>query len=343
MAFRFPTMPAALVLAAAVAAAPAARADSVADFYKGKTVRVIIGYGEGGGYDLYGRLAAEFLGRHIPGNPTVVAQNMPGAGSFKAAKFIYAAAPKDGSVLGSVAQTIAVDAAVQGTKSGIDIARMPFLGRFTSNIDLGVGMPGAWFKTFDDARKKQIIVGSTGGASTAVLLPESLNKYGGAKFKLVKGYKGAADVMLAAERHEVELIGATGIPNLLVRHPDWIKEHKAPILYQNALKRHALLPDVPTLPELGTTDEGKAVLRLIASTAEIGRSILTTPDVPKERLEALRKAFQSMLADPTFKAQTDKRHITIEPGTGEDMDAIARDTMKSPKSVLDKVGSLLKG
>jgi tripartite-type tricarboxylate transporter receptor subunit TctC len=332
----------ALALAAVTMAASAARADPVGDFYKGKSIRVIIGYGAGGGYDLYGRLAAEFLGRHIPGNPTVVAQNMPGAGSFKAARFIYSAAPKDGTVLGSVAQTIAIEAAVEGPKSGIDVSRMPFLGRFTPNIDLGVGMPGAWFKTFEDARRKQIVVGATGGASTAVLLPESLNMYAGAKFKLVKGYKGAADVMMAAERHEVELIGATGIPNLLVRHPDWIKQHKAPILYQNALKRHPLLPDVPTLPELGTSAEGKVVLRLIASTAELGRSILTTPGVPKERLAALRKAFQAMLADPAFKETTEKRHITIEPDTGEAMDAIAQETMKASPSVLKGLAVLLK-
>jgi tripartite-type tricarboxylate transporter receptor subunit TctC len=158
----------------------------------------------------------------------------------------------------------------------------------------------------------------------------------------VKGYKGAADVMMAAERHEVELIGATGIPNLLVRHPDWIKQHKAPILYQNALKRHPLLPDVPTLPELGTTEEGKAVLRLLASTAELGRSILTTPGVPKERLAALRKAFQAMLADPAFKQTTEKRHITIEPDTGEAMDAIAQETMKASPSVLKGLAVLLK-
>lgn len=342
MKFGFRTISAALALAGVAVAAPGARADSVSDFYKGKTIRVVIGYGAGGGYDLYGRLAAEFLGRHIPGNPTVVAQNMPGAGSFKAARFIYAAAPKDGTVLGSVSQTIAVEAAVRGAASGIDITRMPFIGRFTTNIDLGVGFPGAWFKTFADARQKQIVVGATGGASTSVLLPESLNIYAGAKFKLVKGYKGAADVMIAAERHEVELIGATGIPNLLVHHPDWIKQHKAPILYQNALKRHSLLPNVPTLPELGTTAEGKAVLRLIASTAEVGRSILTTPDVPKERLAALNKAFQAMLADPAFKAATEKRHITIEPDTGAAMNAIALETMKAPPPVLKKLGDLLK-
>lgn len=342
MTLRFRTISAALALTAIAIGVSDARADSVSDFYTGKTIRVVIGYGAGGGYDLYGRLAAEFIGRHIPGHPTVVAQNMPGAGSFKAARFIYAAAPKDGTVLGSVSQTIAVEAAVRGATSGIDITRMPFIGRFTTNIDLGVGMPGAWFKTFADARKKQIVVGATGGASTSVLLPESLNIFGGAKFKLVKGYKGAAAVILAAERGEVELIGATGIPNLLVHHPDWIKQHKAPILYQNALKRHPLLPDVPTLPELGTTGEGKAVLRLIASTAEIGRSILTTPDVPKERVAALRKAFQAMLADPAFKASTEKRHITIEPDTGEAMDAIAQDTMKAPPSVLKKLGALLK-
>lgn len=333
---------AALAVAGAMLAAPVAGADPVADFYKGKQLRMIIGYGPGGGYDLYGRVVAEFLGRHIPGNPTIVPQNMPGAGSFKAAKYIYAVAPKDGTMFGSVSQTLALDAAMQGEKSGIEVTRMPHLGRLASNIDLGVGLPGAPFKTFEDARKGEIIVGGTGGASTSILLPNALNVYAGAKFRIVRGYKGAAEVMIAAERGEVQLIGATGIPNLLVRHPEWIRDGKASILYQNALKRHPLLPNVPTLPELGISDDGKAVLRAIASTAEFGRSILTTPDVPKERLSALRKAFQAMIGDPVFKAATEKRRMTIEPATGEEMDELARDTMKTPKRILDLVAALTK-
>jgi tripartite-type tricarboxylate transporter receptor subunit TctC len=331
----------ALALFLMLGSAPELRAQSVADFYKGKTLHVLIGYGEGGGYDIYGRLFAEFLSRHLPGNPTIIPQNMPGAGSFKAVGYLADVAPKDGTYFGSVAQTLAVDA-VTDEKNPTDPTRLPYLGRFTTNIDVGVALKRTGIKSFEDARTREIITGTSGGGSTTVLYPLALNAYAGAKFKLVKGYKGTNEIMLAAERGEVELVSAVGIPGLLAAHPDWIKGDGAVILYQNALKRHPLLPQVPTLPELGLTDEGRAVLRAIAGTAEIGRSILTTPGVPPERLAALRTAFQAMLKDPDFLAACEKRNVTIEPGTAEEMDAITRDTVHMPKPVIVALGKLLK-
>ncbi len=314
------------------------QADPIADFYHGKTLHMVIGYGAGGGYDLYGRLVAQFLGRHIPGNPTIVPQNMPGAGSFKAAEYLYSAAPRDGTYFGSVAQTLAIETATSD-KPLLDATQLHYLGRVTSSIDLGVALLSTGLHSFDDARKRELIVGSTGGASTAVLLPLSLNAYAGAKFKLVEGYRGAADVLVALERGEVQVVGATSIPFLAARHPDWLKGG-ATILYQAALKRSAILPNVPALPELGLTHEGKAVLRGIASTAEIGRSILTTPGVPPERLAALRAAFAAMLKDPDFLAFTKDHNIAVDPASGEEMDAITKETMELPKTVLDKIGKL---
>jgi tripartite-type tricarboxylate transporter receptor subunit TctC len=319
---------------------PGLRADAVSDFYRGKTLRVLIGYGEGGGYDIYGRLFAEFLGRHLPGNPTIVAQNMPGAGSFKAVGYLYEVAPKDGTYFGTVAQTLAVDAATD-EKNTVDATKLPYLGRFTTNIDVGVAPKRAGIKSFEDARQREIVIGTSGGGSTTVVYPLALNAYGGAKFKLVKGYKGTNEIMLAAERGEVDVVAAVGIPGLLAAHPDWLKG-EATILYQNALKRHPLLPQVPTLPELALNVEGRAVLRVIAGTAEIGRSILSTPGVPAERLAALRTAFQEMLKDPEFLAACANRNVTIEPAKGEEMDAITRDTMRMPKAMAETVGKLFK-
>jgi tripartite-type tricarboxylate transporter receptor subunit TctC len=193
---------AALSLVAVLAAASVTRADPVADFYRGKTMRIIIGYGAGGGYDLYGRLVAEFLGKHIPGNPSIVPQNMPGGGSFVAAKYLYEAAPKDGTVLGSLSQTLAMDTAA-GSVTGIDVTKFSYIGRVVTNVDLGLTTPKTAVKSIEDARKNEVTVGVTGGASTAVLLPSSLNKYGGTKFKLIRGYKGSAEIVLAMERGEV--------------------------------------------------------------------------------------------------------------------------------------------
>src|SRR5437762_3837315 len=278
-------------LAAAIfLSAVPAQAEPIADFYRGKTLRMLIGYGPGGGYDIYGRLIAEFLPRHLAGNPTIITQNMPGAGSFVAAKYLYEVAPKDGTVFGSLAQTLALDS-MTNTNAKIDVAKMPYLGRVVTNIDVGAALTKTGIKSFEDVRAKQYAVGASGGGSTTVLFPTALNTYAGAKFKLIRGYSGTINILLAMERGEVDIVGAYGLPGMLVSHPGWVHRGEATILYQASLKRHRLLPNVPAIPELAQSDEGREVLRAAASTGDVGRSILTTPGVAPERLAALRSAF----------------------------------------------------
>jgi tripartite-type tricarboxylate transporter receptor subunit TctC len=288
-------------LVAMLAFASGLRADPVADFYRGKTVRVIIGYGPGGGYDLYGRLAAEFLGRHIPGNPTVIAVNMPGGGSLKAVDYLYQVAPQDGTHLGSVAQQLAMNA-VTNEKNTMDVTRFRYVCRFTSNIDVAVALPRAGIKSFEDARRREVVLGADQSGSMSVVYARALNSYAGAKFKIVKGYHGSAEILLAAERGEVEVHGSYSLPAVLASHPGWVRERTVVILYQNALKRFSELPYVPTVSELVLTDEGRSVTKVIAGMSEIGRSIITTPGVPDARLAALRTAFAQMLKDPQFLA-----------------------------------------
>jgi tripartite-type tricarboxylate transporter receptor subunit TctC len=315
-------------------------AQQVADFYRGKTLRMLIGYGPGGGYDIYGRLVAEFLPRHLPGNPTIVAQNMPGAGSFLAAKYMHDVAPKDGTVLGSLAQTLALDS-MTNTNAKIDVAKMPYVGRVVSNIDTGAALPRTGIESFEDVRAKQYNVGASGGGSTTVLFPTALKTYAGAKFKLVRGYHGTIDILLAMERGEVDIVGAYGLPGMLASHPGWVHRGEATILYQASLKRHRLLPNVPTLPELAQSDEGRQVLSAAASTGEVGRSILTTPGVPPERLAALRSAFQAMLKDPDFLAACEKRNLMVDGATGEEIDEIVRETLRLPQAVAEKIGQMM--
>lgn len=315
-------------------------ADPIEDFYRGKTLRMLIGYGPGGGYDLYGRLVAEFLPRFIPGNPTIVPQNMPGGGSFVAAKFMYDAAPRDGTVFGSLAQTLALDSLVNPAAK-IDVTQFKYLGRVVTNIDVGVALPKSGIKSFEDVRQKQFIVGASGGGSTTVLFPSALNAYAGAQFKLVRGYHGTTDIILAMERGEVDIVGAYGLPGILVSKPNWVHNKEATILYQAALKRHPLLSHVPALPELGLTDEGKTVLRAAASTGEFGRSILTTPGVPAERLAALRKAFVTMLQDKDFLAAAAQRKMMVDAGAGEELDTLVQDTLKLPREVAVQVGKMM--
>ena len=332
---------AAIAFAAAtlVCSAPAS-ADPVTDFYRGKTLRMLIGYGPGGGYDIYGRLVAEFLPRHLPGNPTIVAQNMPGAGSFVAAKYIYEVAPKDGTVFGSLAQTLALDS-MSNPNAKLDVGKMPYIGRVVTNIDVGAALAKTGIKSFADVRAKEYNVGASGGGSTTVLFPTALKTYAGAKFKLVRGYSGTIDILLAMERGEVDIVGAYGLPGILVSHPGWVERGEATILYQASLRRHRLLANVPTLPDLAESDEGREVLRAAASTGEIGRSILTTPGVPPERLAALRSAFQAMLNDPAFLAACEKRHLLIDGAAGEEIDQIVRDTLRLPQAVAEKIGQMM--
>jgi tripartite-type tricarboxylate transporter receptor subunit TctC len=331
-----------VALALIVAASPRADADPIADFYRGATIRMLIGYGPGGGYDLYARLVAEFLPKHLPGHPTILPENMPGAGSFVAAKYMAEVAPKDGTVLGSLAQTLALDSAVGGSTK-VNASNFRYIGRVTTNIDVGAALASVGIKSIDDVRSKQYTVGASGGGSTTVIYPVALNAYGGTKFKIVRGYKGTNEILLAMERGEVDIVGAFGLPGILVSRPGWIDKGEASIIYQAALKRHRLLPDVPTLPELGLSDEGRTILHAIASTAEIGRSIITGPGVPPERLAALRAAFADMMKDPDFLAACEQRHFMVDPGSGEDMDAIVKETFALPELVRGTIGDMLNG
>jgi tripartite-type tricarboxylate transporter receptor subunit TctC len=249
-------------------------------------------------------------------------------------------APKDGTVLASLAQTLALDS-MTNPNAKVDVARMPYVGRVVTNIDTGAALPKAGIKSFDDARARQYTVGASGGGSTTILFPTALNAYAGAKFKLIRGYKGTADILLAMERGEVDIVGAYGLPGILISHPGWVHHGEAAILYQASLKRHRLLPDVPTLPELAQSDEGREVLHAAASTGEVGRSILTTPGVPAERLAALRTAFQAMLRDPDFLAACEKRNLMVDGAAGEEIDEIVRETLRLPPDVAEKIGQMM--
>jgi tripartite-type tricarboxylate transporter receptor subunit TctC len=329
-----------LATIAALLAASGLHAQTVADFYRGKTLHMVIGYVPGGGYDLYGRLAAEFLGRHIPGNPMILPQNMPGNSSLRAVEYLIEVAPKDGTYLGSVQQALAMTA-LTDDKNRIDASKLHYLGRLTSNIDIAVALPRTGIKSFEDARRHEVVLGADQAGSMATAFALTLNKYAGARFKIVKGYGGSNEIQLAAERGEVEVNGSYSLPAVLVAHPDWVREGAATILYQNALKRFPELPQVPTVLELVNGDEGEALARVIAGTAEIGRSIVV-PDAPAERIAALRTAFQAMLKDPDFIAACQTRRLMLDPARGEDMDAINRETMNLPRPFVAALKALLK-
>lgn len=330
----------AALLALGLALAAPAAADPVADFYRGKTVRIIVGYGEGGGYDLYTRLTALHIGRSIPGNPNVVTQNMPGAGTKVASRYIYNAAPKDGTIIGMVAQAVAQDAVLENQKE-FDVSKFVWLGRLTPNIDIGITPAASPIKTLADAQRTEVVLGALAAGTTSVMAPTLLNAMAGAKFKLILGYKGSADVTLAMERGEVQGVAAIGWAGIKSSRPDWVTGKKMNVLYQVIVERSAELKDVAAFGELGSTPEDRAVLRFFASSADMGRSLFVAPGVPPERVAALRKAFHDMLKDPLFIADTKKRNIDIEPATSDQLAKIVADTLRTLPAVVERMKTAL--
>jgi tripartite-type tricarboxylate transporter receptor subunit TctC len=315
-------------------------ADAIADFYKGKTVNIIVGYGTGGGYDLYARVIAQFLGKHIPGEPTVIVQNMPGAGGLKAARYMLEVAPKDGAVLTIPSQTLSFDT-VTGYSAGVDAAKFQWLGRFAQNVEVGLAFAKTKIATIDDMRNREIAVGGTGGTASTSVIPFLLNKLAGTKFKIVSGYKGAYDVVLAMERDEMEMVAGIGLATTEVRFGKQIKDGTIRVVLQSGLGRHPDIPNVPNIDEFGRTPDEKAMLALFSSTSAIGRSLAAPPGVPADRVEALRKAVADTIADPDFRKFAKDHNIMIEPGTAAEVEAIVKKTLATPKELADKMRNVL--
>jgi tripartite-type tricarboxylate transporter receptor subunit TctC len=322
------------------AAEAIAQEESVAEFYEGNTVRIVVGFSPGGGYDLYARLAADHIGKHIPGNPTVIVENMPGGGGRRAAGYLYEVAAQDGSELSLIVQAVAFDSAL-GELPGVDDAsQFNFIGRLTSNVELQFTWHTSETKSLEDAMERETIVGATGPTSPSATVPRMLNETIGTQFEIVTGYGGTSEVALAMERGEVEGM-MQGVESLRGTRADWIEQGLINGIWQLSLRPHQEFPDVPVVGELGDTDEDRQMLRLIAGTSEIGRSLAAPPNVPEERVQALREAFQAMLEDPEFLADAEQRNLALDPATGEELQALVEDTMQTPEAVLARTRAVL--
>ncbi len=327
---KFPIWIVGAVLACALTAPAGA-----ADFYAGKTINLYIGQGPGGGYDLYGRLAARHLGRHLAGNPQIVPQNMPGAGGLKVAQYMFHLAPRDGTALGLAAEALALEQALEGPGIDYDANRMNFIGRLTPGASIFFTWHESSVKNIADARARESVFGSTGITGITGYTPRALNRLAGTKFKVVTGYTGSASVLLAMERREVD--GGFALwPEFKQQKPDWLRDNKINVLYIVAGARAPDLPNVPTTGELGETDEARAVLRLLASTSEVGRALFTPQDVPAERVAELRRGFAAMIKDPAFLQDAEKAGMRIDPLPGEALQKLISGVIGAPKTLIDK-------
>ncbi len=332
------------VLMAATAAAPcAARADAIADFYRGKTMQMIIATSPGGDYDTRGRLLARHMGRLLPGEPTIVTQNMPGGVGIAAANYMANSAPHDGTVLHMLMQNMPAHQAIGGQGVKFDTRKLIFVGNTTDTPNVINSWYTTGIKTIDDVRTRELVVGAAGTATPAAYYPAALNAMAGTKFKIVTGYPGGNDVNLAMEKGEVGGRGSNSWASWKSSRPQWIAENKIHILVQIGLKRHPDLPDVPLLFELATNDADREVLRFISADTAISRSAVTTPDTPPERVAALRKAFMDTMADAQFLAEADKMQVDISPLSGADAQAVADKIVAAPPEVVARAKLLLEG
>jgi tripartite-type tricarboxylate transporter receptor subunit TctC len=309
--------------------------------FAGKTVTLIIGFGAGGGYDLWGRLVARHIGRHLPGNPTVVPQNMPGAGSYVAASHIYAAAPKDGTVFAIIARDAALGPLSNAPGARFDATKMSWLGSPTREHNVCIANSNAKVKTAHDLSTTQLIVGDTGPGTGTRSYPKVLNDILGYKFKIVSGFRSSADVFLAMERGEVEGI-CESLDSVNQRRPDWIPKKVVNVLLQAGAETHSELKGVPNVLSLVRNDEEKQVIEYTYAGQDIGRPFVAPPDMPPERLKMLREAFAATMKDPDFIADVKRNKFDLEPEDGDHLAALIAKIYTTPRSIIERVSNLIK-
>jgi tripartite-type tricarboxylate transporter receptor subunit TctC len=321
----------------------AASAQMPAEFYKGKNLELQVNVSVGGGYDLYARMLGRHMSRHIPGNPTVIVQNMPGGGGMRLANWLYSVAPKDGTVFGAVARAMAFEPLLGNKGAQYDGREFNYIGSANDEVSVCVAWHTSGIKTFEDAQKKELVVGSGGTADDTYQYPALLNNMFGTKFKMVSGYPGGNDINLAMERGETQ--GRCSIPWSTVKATRrfWIDENKVSLLMQYSLGKHPDLPNVPLVMDLAKNDEQRTILKLIFGRQVMGRPFAAPPGVPKDRADALRKAFMDTMADEDFLAEAEKAKFEITPVSGEKIESLVREVYASTTPQLaDKAGASMK-
>jgi tripartite-type tricarboxylate transporter receptor subunit TctC len=332
----------AMAAAGALVALPLA-ADPVEDFYKGKTISVIVSTGEGGTYDTVARSIARYMPKHIPGEPAMILRYMPGAGHVVATNYMYNQAAKDGTAIATIGNSIPQHQVLDGKGVRFDSRKFNWLGTTgISNL-----MTAAWaasgVKTIDDAYAQEVTAGSTGAGSGTMLYPTITNNVVGTKFKIISGYRKATEIDLAMERGEVVVRAGFSLGSLSNEHPDWISEKKVNFLFQVGGAREPSLPDVPLMSDLGKTDEQKQIMKVLSSPVALGRPYLAPQDIPADRLAALRKGFDATMKDETFLAEAKKLKFDLRPLNGDQVAAIVRETIDISPDVAAKAREVIGG
>ena len=328
-----------IAVASGVGAIAPAHAQGVADFYKGKTVHVLVGAAVGGDYDVQARLVSRHIAKHIPGEPSVVVENMVGAGGLTMVNYLANVAPKDGTYIGVIPNNFPALQWAGNPGIQFDAAKFGWLGGLTRETDTMASWHKSSVKTIEDAQRNEVIAGATGRGAVTYTFPAMLNALIGTKFKIITGYTGGSDINLAMERGEVaaRLNSWSAWKNTKA---DWIRSRYLNVLIQ-AGRRHPELPDVPSLETMARNDEDRELIRVTMLGNELGRPFAIPPAVPAERLEALRAAFGKMAADPALLAEADNLKIELAPTSGPEMQALVESVFKAPKSLAGRAKEFL--
>lgn len=308
---------------------------SVADFYQGKKIKIIVGLGAGSTYSAYARTLSHHMGQYIPGKPGFIVQNMPGAGSLKAYNHIYNIAAKDGTVFGTGHRFVPIMPLFDIKGARFDGRKFKYIGSVNKEVGVTIAWHTAPFKTFDDVLKREMIVGTSGRGAQLTNFTSVFKVALGAKFKVITGYKGTRGINLAIERGEVQ--GRVGVSwgSLKNAKADWLRDKKITILMQMGLRRHPELPNVPNILEVVKPELDRTAIKLLLGPSEMGRPYLAPPGIPHDRLTALRTAFNKTMKDAGFKAEAAKRRMDINPMTGSEVqNLIARLYQSSSKEVI---------
>jgi tripartite-type tricarboxylate transporter receptor subunit TctC len=320
--------------------APAAAEDDVAAFYRGKQLRMIVGSAVGGGYDLFARIVARHIVHHIPGSPGIIVQNQPAAGGVVMTNQLYGQGPKDGTVIGVPINGLPTAPLLQsGTQ--FDPERLIWLGSTNREAYVAFVWHTVPVTSITELTSKEVVVGATTPGTTMVDFPLLVNDVLGFKFKVVRGYQGTPQINLAIERGEVEGMGGLGWASVKAQTPHWISERKIKVLAQYGLKRHSELADVPTMLELAKSDADRQAMTMLFARTEYGRPYFLPPNVPVDRVAALRRAFDATMKDPAFVAEAAKLQFDVDPLTGEQVQALVAQLAATPREVVARVRAAL--
>lgn len=325
----------ALVATVAATSALAQGNETVAQFYAGKQIRVIVSSEPGGGYDVYARALVKHMGRFVPGAPSFIAQNMPGAGGITATNHLYNVAARDGTVMANIQRGVPFTQMMGQPGPRFEPAKFNWIGSLNNEIGLMVVRADAGVRNLKEAQEKEVIIGGSGPNDTEVS-PTVLNAIIGTKFKIISGYPSSSAIVLAIERNEVQGFSSS-YSALLSRNPQWLREKKVILLVQNSLKKHPDLPDVPLANEFAKTPEDKQVLDFMNARQIIGRPFLMPPEVPADRVAAMRRAFDQMVADKEFVADMKQQRLELTPVGGIEVQTVIERAAATPRHIIERL------